>query len=198
MRQSKFCSSNRLKSASYKTTVEELVSGCIDVRELHREGLLKGDFQTLPNAAWRWPGVQRVTIAKYLMRLELLGQSVPKLIRIEWTRCHYGGSRPWLVCACGKRAVRLFRGLGGYYCRTCCNAIYESQRRSTKARNYLQAYRLRQRLGGSLPVLDEVPLRRAGMRRKTYVRLCWRLRGLESRLPGSRVARPDWIPPLAY
>ncbi len=196
MRQSHYCSSTRVRSASYKAIVEELISSCIDIRELHREGLLTVDFQTLPNAAWRWPGVRRVTIAKFLVRLELSEQAVPKVIRIEWTRCNYGGSRPWLVCACGKRAVRLFRGLGGYYCRTCCNAIYESQRRSTKARTYLQAFRLRQRLDGSRPLLDAIPQRPVGMKRRTYNRLCGRLNDLETGLRGSRVTRPDWIPPL--
>ena len=181
-----------------RLTVENLANGCIDISEFRREGLLTGDFVTLRMAAFRWPGVERMTLARYLLRLELQGQVAPQLIQIEWTRCNFGGARPWLICRCAKRVARLFRGLGGYYCRNCCNVIYESQRRSAKARIYLKAYRLRQRLGGSSPVLDEVPLRPAGMRRKIYMRLCWRLKSLESRLSGSRVARPDWIPPLTY
>jgi hypothetical protein len=183
---------------SLRLTVENLANGCIDVCELSSEGLLTGDFVTLPMAAFRWPGVERMTVARYLLRLELQGQDAPQPIRVNWTKCNFGGSRPWLICRCAKRVARLFRGLGGYYCRNCCNVIYESQRRSAKARIYLQAYRLRQRLGGSRPLLDEVPKRPAGMRRKTYMRLCWRLKSLESHLTGSRVVRPDWIPPLAY
>ena len=42
------------------------------------------------------------------------------------------------------RAARLLKGLGGFFYRACIgNPIYESQRRSTKARASLQAYRLR-------------------------------------------------------
>jgi hypothetical protein len=96
--------------------------------------------------------------------------------------------------------ARLFRGLGGYFCRACCgNPIYESQRRSTKGRAYLQAYRLRARLGGSRPVVDEIPSRPRGMKRITYERLCARIKRLERPLVGSRVLRyaPKWIPPLA-
>jgi hypothetical protein len=89
----------------------------------------------------------------------------------------------------------------GYCCRVCCgNPIYESQRRSTKARAYLQAYRLRARLGGSRPVVDKIPPRPPGMKRLTYQRLCARIMRLERPLVGSRVTRhaPSWIPPLHY
>lgn len=97
--------------------------------------------------------------------------------------------------------MRLFKGLGGYCCQACCGSpIYESQRRSAKARAYLQAYRLRQRLGGSRPVVDAIPPRPPGMTRKTYTRLRARVERLEKPLIGSRVLRyaPRWIVPLAY
>jgi hypothetical protein len=88
-----------------------------------------------------------------------------------------------------------------YYCRHCIgNPLYESQRRSKKARAYLQAYRLRQRLGGSHPVRDPVPERPYRMKRRTYSRLCMRIEQLERLLIGSRFARrgPILIAPLSY
>jgi hypothetical protein len=91
--------------------------------------------------------------------------------------------------------------MSGYCCRACCgNPVYESQRRSRKARAWLQAYRLRSRLGGSRPVVDEIPPRPPGMKRLTYQRLCARIVRLERPLVGSRVTRhaPSWIPPLIY
>jgi hypothetical protein len=140
--------------------------------------------------------------ARYLIQLELRNQAVPQQIRVSWTRCNYGGGRPWLRCPhCEGRVARLFKGLGGYFCRACVgNPIYESQRRSKKARAYLQAYRLRQRLGGSRPVLDPVPERPYRMKRTTHRRLCARIEQLERPLIGSRIARraPIWIAPLAY
>lgn len=116
--------------------------------------------------------------------------------------CFYGGARPWLHCPfCERRVARLFNGLGGFFCRACVgNPLYESQHRSKKARVYLQAYRLRQRLGGSRPVLDPVPERPYRMKRKTYGRLRVRIERLERPLIGSRLPRrsPKWIPPLSY
>jgi hypothetical protein len=96
--------------------------------------------------------------------------------------------------------ARLFKGMGAYYCRRCIgNPLYESQRRSKKARTYLQAYRLRQRLGGSRPVLDPVPETPYGMKRRTYNRLCMRIEQLERPLIGSRLTRrgPILIAPLS-
>ena len=61
-------------------------------------------------------------------------------------------------------------------------------------------YRLRQRLGGSRPVVDAIPPRPPGMGQKTYARLRARVERLEKPLVGSRVLRyaPRWIAPLAY
>jgi hypothetical protein len=141
-------------------------------------------------------------LARYRILLELSNQSVPQGIRVSWTRCHFGGLRPWLHCPyCERRVARLFKGLGGYFCRACLgNPIYESQRRSRKARAYLQAYRIRQRLGGTRPLVDDIPPRPRGMKRRTYEQLCVRIKRLERPLVGSRVMRhaPKWIPPLVY
>ena len=182
-------------------TVEKLANDTIDVRELHRAGLLAGDWVTL-RPSFRWPSIATMRVARYRVLVELRNQSAPQGIRVSWTRCHYGGFRPWLNCSyCERRVVRLFKGFGGYCCRVCCgNPIYESQRRSPKARAWLQAYRLRQRLGGSRPVVDAIPARPPGMGLKTYARLCSRVERLELPLVGSRALRyaPRWIAPLAY
>src|SRR5262249_25756106 len=78
------------------------------------------------------------------------------------------------------------------------NPIYESQRRSKKARIYLKAFRLRQGLGGSRPVLDPLPERPYRMKRVTYNRICADIQRLERPLVGSGVVSraPKWIPPL--
>ena len=184
-----------------RLTVERLGRDALDIRELNRAGLLAGDWVTL-RPSLRWPRIATMRLARYRILLELRNQSVPQSIQVSWTRCHFGGLRPWLHCSyCERRVVRLFKGLGGYFCRACLgNPIYESQRRSRKARAYLQAYRIRQRLGGSRPVVDAIPTRPRGMKRKTYERLCARIKRLERPLVGSRVMRhaPKWIPPLVY
>jgi hypothetical protein len=183
-----------------RLTVERLGRDSLDVGELNRAGLLAGTEITLQWPSLRWPGVVTMRLARYRVLIELRNRTAPQGIRVSWTRCHFGGARPWLHCPyCQRRVARLFRGLAGYCCRACCGSpIYESQRRSTKSRAYLQAYRLRQRLGGSRPVLDAIPPRPPGMKRKTYARLCARVERLERPLVGSRILRyaPRWIAPL--
>lgn len=182
-----------------RLTVEELATDSLDVRGLHRAGAFKGSWVNFPMACFRWPRIEKMSAAKFMIYIELHNQAVPQNIQVSWTRCNFGGSRPWLICQCGKRVARLFKGMGGYYCRSCCgNPAYESQLMGTKARAYLQAYRLRQRLGGSRPVTDPLPARPYRMQRKTYARLCERIKRLEQPLFGSRVVRhaPLWFPPL--
>jgi hypothetical protein len=182
-----------------RLTVEKLGRDALDVRELKRGGLLEGGWIPV-QAPFRWPRIEAMRVSRHRILLQLRDRSVPQSIRVSWTPCNFGGERPWLHCPyCGRRAARLFRGLAGYCCRACCgNPIYESQRRSRKARAHLQAYRLRQRLGGSRPVVDDIPPRPRGMKRKTYGRLCARIMRLERPLVGSSVTRhaPAWIPPL--
>lgn len=184
-----------------RLTVEKLAADCLDVRDLYKIGALKGPWITFTRLPLRWPDIRKMSTARFMIHIELHNQTVPQNIPVSWTWCNFGGSRPWLICQCGRRVARLFKGLSGYYCRSCCgNPVYESQRRSKKARSYLQAYRVRQRLGGSRPVLDPVPARPYRMRRKTYARLCERIRRLEQPLVGSRVVRhaPLWFLPLSY
>jgi hypothetical protein len=182
-------------------TVEKLAADSIDVRDLNRFGALKDRWVTFPWVQFRCPRIEKMRATRFMIQIELYNQTVPQNIRVSWTRCNFGGARPWLICQCGRRVARLFKGMGGYYCRFCCgNPVYESQRRNKKARAYLQAYRVRQRLGGSRPVIDPLPARPYRMSRKTYARLCERIKRLEQPLVGSRVVRhaPQWFPPLSY
>jgi hypothetical protein len=184
-----------------KLTVEKLAGNSLDALELYRAGALNDNWVTFSEPSFRWPGIRNLRAVHYMLHIELRNQAVPQEIRVSWTRCNYGGFRPWLHCPCGRRVGRLFKGFGGYCCRSCCgDAIYESQRRSRKARLYLQAYRVRQRLGWSRPVIDAIPQRPSGMKRATYARLRARIEQLERPLVGSRVVRqaPLWIRPLAY
>jgi hypothetical protein len=58
-------------------------------------------------------------------------------------------------------------------------------------------YRLRQRLGGSRPVVDRIPLRPYRMKRRRYQKLVTRIELLERSLTGSRVLQhaPQFILP---
>ena len=78
--------------------------------------------------------------------------------------------------------------------------LAESQLRNKKARAYLKAYRLRQRLGGSKPVIHPIPERPYRMWRKTYNWIVAEIERLERPLYGSPVVKraPLWIRPLSY
>jgi hypothetical protein len=137
--------------------VEKLAVDCLDVRELHRIGIFGDGWITL-RPLLRWPAVVKMRAARYLIQLELRNQVVPQQIRVSWTPCHYGGARPWLHCTCGLRVAKLFKGLGGYYCRQCFdNPRYACQSKSTQGRLHFEACKLRLRLGGEASLSAPVP-----------------------------------------
>lgn len=184
-----------------RMTIEKLAVDCLDVRELKRANLFKERTVTL-NPFMRWPSVGKMRIERFLITLEMLNQTTPQFIKVSWTQCYFGGSRPWLHCpTCQGRAARLFHGLGGYYCRACIgNPVYESQRKGPKAKRYLQALRLRQRLDSSTrPGIDPLPDKPHRMKWITYTRICDRIEQTEKSILGSRVAQKAlWVAPLNY
>ena len=184
-----------------RLTVEHLAIDCIDARELQRAGLLRDRSVTL-RPSLRWPEISTLRADRYVILVNLRNMVTPQYILVTWTLCFFGGERPWLFCShCRKRVARVFLGMGGYFCRGCLGSpAYESQLRNTKARDYLRAYRLRERLDGSRPVIDPIPARPYRMWRRTYNRICAEIERLERPLLGSRIAKraPILIRPLSY
>jgi hypothetical protein len=183
-----------------RLTVEELATDCIDVRELNRKGLLRERTVTF-RPLLRWPDVTTMRADRYVIEVNLR-YPLTQHIHLSWTPCHFGSYRPWMLCPhCRKRVARLFKGMGGYFCRACVgNPPYEGQLRNNMARVYLRAYRLRERIGGGRPAIDPIRERPYRMWRKTYERTCAEIERLERRLIGSRIVRrePLWIRPLSY
>ena len=94
--------------------IEKLSVDCIDVRELRRAGVFRDRWVTL-RPSFRWPVIEQMRVARYLIQLDLGNQSVPQQIRVSWTGCNYGGARPWMHCPlCQRRIARLFKGMGGF------------------------------------------------------------------------------------
>lgn len=119
-----------------RRTVEECVQ--VNVRSLRDRGELEA-------------GDEAVMIAD--------GRRVQR-VGVEWTRCHFGGERPWLICpGCGRRAAVLF-DLGddeGFVCRLCGNLAYQTENATRTGRKILRAKRLRVRLGGSGSLIEGLP-----------------------------------------
>jgi hypothetical protein len=115
----------------------------------------------------------------------------PQQIPIQWTRCTYGGARPWFTCLCGRRVGKLYYGNGFLGCRPCGQMRYESQRKSRRARLHLKATRIRTRLhDNGRPGVDAIPQRSSGMQRKIYARLKTQLAIIESKLIQEGIYRP--------
>jgi hypothetical protein len=114
---------------------------------------------------------------------------------------HLGGERPWMHCPhCQKRVAKLYKGLGGYFCRACVgNPIYASQALSAQSRGHFQACKLRLQMGGNASPITPPPERPRGMHQRTYRRLKGRLLKLEAGLsPRIRRKPPDYPNLVAY
>ena len=112
-------------------------------------------------------------------------------IQIQWTKCTYGGSRPWLTCLCGRRVGKLYQGSAWLGCRHCAEATYQSQAKSPRGRLHLKATRIRERLGNAgRPGIDAIPPRPSGMQRKIYARLTTQLGTIEYKLIEGSIYRP--------
>jgi len=171
-----------------KSTTGECHS--VDVRYLHREGLLKSGnwFSLRWSRAGRETGSIRGAVEgndrperMLLLYRHRSGpgdewEDVHEPVSLEWTACNFGGERPWLVCpgaGCGRRAAIVY-GPGRYFlCRRCYDLIYESQRENGMTRALRRAQKIRERLGGTANMMEPFPEKPKGMHWSTYERL-WR------------------------
>jgi len=80
----------------------------VDVRALHRERrIIPGSWVTV-QYEWR-------------------GEQVAQEVHFDWTPCHFGGKRPWLICMhCGQRVAVLYLKLKYFACRHCHDLTYRS------------------------------------------------------------------------
>ena len=118
-----------------KTTVEECRS--LDVRRLHREGLLEPGYRF----SWSWARAGRritsiggvvigsssrpervVLLFRHRSALNAEWEDVREPVELAWTPCNFGGERPWFLCpgvvrgvACGRR-VQSCTGRGNTSC----------------------------------------------------------------------------------
>jgi hypothetical protein len=171
-----------------KTTTNECHR--VDVRHLHREGLLKPGrwFSLRWSRAGRETGSIRGVVSRhgqpeqitllYRHRSGLDGEweEVQEPVRLSWTKCNFGGERPWFVCpnaGCGRRVAILY-GPGRYFlCRHCYDLAYQSQRDNAMNRALHKAQFIRERLGGSANMMEPFPEKPKGMHLETYMKMFW-------------------------
>jgi hypothetical protein len=183
-----------------RLTIEKFASDSLDVRELRRRRIL-GDEWVKIGPSLRWLRIACMRVARYRIIIQLWKQATPQNIPVSWTKCHLGGLRPWMHCPyCEKRVAKLYRGLGGYFCRACIgNPIYASQSKSAQGRRHFHACKLRLHLNGEASLTAPFPERPRGMHRRTYERL--RQEGLKLEAGLSRRVKsrfPDYPNLVAY
>lgn len=182
-------------SGSWERTEAKSSTGechSVDVRYLHRHGLLKPGHRfslswsragkgtgsiggVVPGGSGdKWP--ERVILVYRHRQYGREWEDVRESVELSWTACNFGGARPWFVCPgarCGRRVAVLY-GPGCYFlCRHCHDLRYESQRKSSGDRALHRAQEIRRRLGGSANMTLPFPERPKGMHHGTYNRLRW-------------------------
>lgn len=154
----------------------------LDVRDLHRRGMLKPGLDY--GLQWTRHGrvLASVGIATQQDRLTLsyhhtprdgepLGHRYP--VALDRTPCTYGGSRPWFLCPdCGRRVALLYLGRHGRFaCRHCLRLNYKCQRESGHDRLIRRAEAIRRRLGWPPGIANAGATKPGKMQWRTYWRL---------------------------
>ena|ERR1017187_9164023 len=110
-------------------------------------------------------------------------------VYLDWTRCNYGGRRPWFLCparGCGRRVAVLYGG-GIFACRQCHQLVYESQREQPHYRALRRAQSIRVKLGGSPNMSEPFPAKPKGMHWRTYEQLILAAEGADA------LSIPPWL-----
>jgi hypothetical protein len=112
------------------------------------------------------------------IRMSTSPMDTKQRVTITWTACHFGGRRPWFICAarvngrnCGRRVAVLYFAGDSFACRKCCGLAYESQQGGLLFRNFRKSQRIRLRLGGTPDPFAPFPKKPRRMHQRTYRRL---------------------------
>lgn len=154
---------------------------CEDAIDLNMSRLIK--FGVLKEKSWHYLSWTRndklvgcvAVVLKNSATIRLLhvydGKWVDYHVPMTFTRCHFGGQRPWFVCpCCHRRAGVLYMSSGGrFLCRRCGGFCYQTQMEQPKGRALIRNERLMDRIGGLQDPDD--PLKPKGMHWKTYWRI---------------------------
>lgn len=150
----------------------------LNVRALQRAGsLVPGRISEAKAGAYAFHVEASAEGVELVYRAGLAGKELATIresVAVEWTPCHYGGSRPWFNCpGCARRVALLY--LHGdrlrFRCRKCLRLLYESQRESDADRARRCANKIRRRLRLNLWPGEPEHGRPKGMHHTTYGRL---------------------------
>lgn len=159
-----------------KSLTEE--SPAFDIRNLFRSGRLSAGEYTFRRWYAGGGANQKVLVTMEGGRLVLRHSARPdsptydQKFFIEHTPCHFGGSRPWLVCpGCSKRVAIIYKNGRYFYCGRCCKLSYPSQVEGVFEGSVRKAERIRKRLGWPHGILFWARAKPKGMHYETFERL---------------------------
>ena len=156
----------------------------LNVNSLNREGGLSARVRSSRPSANSEGGVDRLPPgpedAHLIMDYDCWTASgdqkhVSEVVRLDWTKCNYGGLRPWFICpgaGCGRRVGKLYMVGVHFRCRHCHNLAYDCQRETRQDRILRRVQNIRIQLGGTADTFRPFPWKPKGMHWKTY----WRRR----------------------
>ena len=127
-----------------------------------------GDYFCDYPPPFAWPFMQKLRASRARVWFQHKTSGLLHKFGIQWTRCNFGGRRPWFICQCGKRVAKLYDTGSIVACRHCLNTIYEFQRRGENGHKYLRACRIRLSIGGAPTISRDFPERPWRMHRKNY------------------------------
>jgi hypothetical protein len=148
-------------------TVEQTRS--VDVRELRKAayvGIAKGNWLNARNKLF-CAGIRPKHWNDAGVTLDA------QILLVTWVPWHFGGSRPFFVCKCGRRVLQLFAPPGyPWRCRNCYGLSHATRQVGLRYRLILKAQKVRERLGsGDLGVANPFPPKPKGMHLLRYERL---------------------------
>lgn len=139
--------STRWGSGRKKGTTDYHLS--IDVRALKRTGkLAPGEHHLSWDDGSAMALMTSADLTGVLFYFAQDGQPHAHTVLIDYTKCNYGGERPWFVCdRCERRYAVLYVSRGAIACRGCHDLLYTSQVKSEADRAIRKAQKLGIRLG---------------------------------------------------
>ena len=149
----------------------------IEVGKLHKDGLLKPGLRF----GWGWTRddkqIGNICIETYTDHIRLIykwtrGDSPCKdenqRVPIDYTPCHYGGSRPWFRCPnCLKRVGLLYDARGAFSCRHCSGLAYRTQSESELDRLFTKKHKFERSISDE----SGYPSKPKGMHQTTWRKL---------------------------
>ena len=168
--------SGRTWGGGGRQTVENTPS--IDINRVNKEGCLRPGLWTvilLPldgSDVGVKAEVEDVRLYFRLKNADDEWEAMRQTIEIARTPCRLGGERPYFVCGCSRKVIKLYWGGRYFRCRSCYDLAHASQNEDSWGRARRRALKTRQRIGGDRDINGPLPfIKPRYMQQGTFSRL---------------------------